>query len=567
MRSLRKGLALERYVLYNQNNRQADWRKRFASRPESDSQAAKAAQFLRGEVMSKRKRLVSILALAAMTTSLFAGLAGCGKNEDPGQGGGGGQKKSSKDSIVIATMSETPSLTNNEHSAVAGVYMNLLTYEGLLRQDMNVQPELCLAESYEAVSDTEWDFKIRKGVKFHNGDEMTVEDVKASLDWHKNFPLIKTSTENIKQVDIIDDETVRITTYEPCALILSNLTGTYNAVLPKKLIDEGNNFNENPIGTGPYVFKNWNMGDSLEFEAFPDYWGGEPAIKHMTWKIIPEGSSRTIALEAGEIDFVVEVEQMDIERLESNDDITVYKYEATDANFLTLNHEKGALGNKLVRHAINSAIDKDSVVTVAANELGTVMKGQSPANLVGGYDENADVFDPAKAKEYLAQSGVNPQDVTFAIICSNDMKKRAGEVIQANLREHLGIECTLESMDLATYLSATSEGNFTACIGGLNSTDTVGYLKSLFHSESIGGANRSRYVDSYVDETIEKLYVTLDDDERYALCEELNEYLNEECVIIPLWQPIAVRAYQKDLQGVEINAGGTLYFKDCYWGE
>ena len=246
--------------------------------------------------MSKRKRLVSILALAAMTTSLFAGLAGCGKNEDPGQGGGGGQKKSSKDSIVIATMSETPSLTNNEHSAVAGVYMNLLTYEGLLRQDMNVQPELCLAESYEAVSDTEWDFKIRKGVKFHNGDEMTVEDVKASLDWHKNFPLIKTSTENIKQVDIIDDETVRITTYEPCALILSNLTGTYNAVLPKKLIDEGNNFNENPIGTGPYVIENWNMGDSLEFEAFPYYWGGEHAIKHMTWKIIPEGSSRTIAL-------------------------------------------------------------------------------------------------------------------------------------------------------------------------------------------------------------------------------------------------------------------------------
>ncbi len=59
----------------------------------------------------------------------------------------------------------------------------------------------------------------------------------------------------------------------------------------------------------------------------------------------------------------------------------------------------------------------------------------------------------------------------------------------------------------------------------------------------------------------------MDDDERYALCEELNEYLNEECVIIPLWQPIAVRAYQKDLQGVEINAGGTLYFKDCYWGE
>ena len=150
---------------------------------------------------------------------------------------------------------------------------------------------------------------------------------------------------------------------------------------------------------------------------------------------------------------------MDIERLENNDDLVVYKYEATDFNFMQVNHEKGNLGNPLVRHAINSAIDKDSVVTVAANNLGTPSKCQTPTNLIGSYDENADVYDPAKAKEYLAQSNVNPKDITFSIICSNDMKKRAGEVIQANLKEHLGIDCSLESMDLATYLSATTEGN------------------------------------------------------------------------------------------------------------
>ena len=121
--------------------------------------------------MSKRKRLVSILALAAITVSLFAGVAGCNKEESPGGTGGNEAKKSSKDTIVIATMSETPSLTNNEHSAVAGGYMNILTYEGLLFRDMDMQPKPCLAESYEAVSDTEWDFKIRKGVKFHNGEE------------------------------------------------------------------------------------------------------------------------------------------------------------------------------------------------------------------------------------------------------------------------------------------------------------------------------------------------------------------------------------------------------------
>ena len=141
-------------------------------------------------------------------------------------------------------------------------------------------------------------------------------------------------------MDIIDDETIRITTHGPVrAVILDNLTGTSNAIVPKKLIDAGNNFNENPIGTGPYVFKTWNLGDSLEFEAFEDYWGGEPAIKHMTWKIIPEGSSRTIALEAGEVDFVVEVETMDMDRITSNEDLEVYQYEGTELQFMQLNNE------------------------------------------------------------------------------------------------------------------------------------------------------------------------------------------------------------------------------------
>lgn len=519
--------------------------------------------------MSKR-RFISVLALLAITVSLFAGLAGCskddGKTDDPGSSTGKveGGSASAKDTIVIATMSEPPSLTNNEHSAVASNYMNLLTYEGLLRQGMDLQPEPGLAESWEAVSETEWDFKIRKGVKFHNGEEVTVEDVKASLDWAQQFPLIKTSTENIQQVDIIDDETIRVTTFEPCAVILDNLTGRANAIVPKSLIDSGNNFNENPIGTGPYKFKSWTMGDSIEFEAFDDYWGGAPAIKHMIWKIIPEGSSRTIALEAGEIDFIIEVEQMDLERLDGNDDITVLRYDATDTNFMTLNFEKG-FSNPDLRHAINSAIDKDSVITVAANGLGVPMLGQTPPNLRGAYEDNADTYDPAKAKEYLNKSGVDPSTVELSIICSNDMKKRAAEVIQANLKEHLGIDAAIESMDLATYLSTTSEGNFTACIGGTNSTDTIGYVKYQFHSSAIGGANRSRFADSHVDETIEHLLTVLDADDRYSQCEELCAYLNDQCVVIPLWQPISLRAFNSKLKGVEVNAGGTVYFQNCYW--
>ena len=506
---------------------------------------------------NRRKRLVSVLALLTMTAGLFAGVAGCKKDEGKTKGG-------AKDTIVIATMSETPSLTNNEHNAVAGGYMNLLTYEGLLQRGMDMKPEPCLAESYKAISDTEWEFKIRKGVKFHTGEEMTVEDVKASLDWAQNFPLIKTSTENIKQVDIVDDETIKITTFEPCAIILDNLTGTSNAIVPKKLIDEGNNFNENPIGTGPYVFKEWKMGDSLTFEAFKDYWEGEPKIKNMIWKIIPEGSSRTIALEAGEIDFIVEVEQMDIDRLEGNDEVEVYKYEATDFNFMQLNHEVGDLGNPLVRHAINSAINKENVVTVAANELGTPSKIQTPTNLIGSSEENADDYNVEKAQEYLAQSGVDPSTINFSIICSNDMKKRAGEVVQANLKE-IGIECTLESMDLATYLSATAEGDFVAAIGGYGMSDTISYFNGVFHSKSINASNKSRLNNPEIDALIDQASKTIDKEEREALTTQCAAMLNQICSQAPLYQTISLRAFNADLEGVTINDTGDLRIENISW--
>lgn len=443
--------------------------------------------------------------------------------------------------------------------------MNILTYECLLSRGMDMKPQPCIAESWKSTSDTEWEFKIRKGVKFHDGTDMMVEDIKASIEWAKEFPLIRTNTENIKQVDIVDKNTIRITTYDPCAVILENLMSVSVAIVPKALIESGNDFNANPIGTGPYKFVKWTLGDSVEFEAFEDYWEGAPKIKKMTWKIIPEGSSRTIALEAGEIDFVVEVEQMDMDRIVANKDLVLYKYEATDINWLMLNNEKPGLDNQDVRHAINSAIDKDSVVTVAANGLGKVALSQCPSNLPGASDENADKYDVAKAKEYLRKSGIAPSDIKFSIICSNDMKKRAGEVVQANLKE-IGISCTLETMDLATYLSATAEGNYTAAIGGSNLADLTTYVVSVYHSNSLNASNKTRLNSPEIDKLIDLARVTVDDKAREKVLQKVCAKLNSICAQVALWQPIAIRAFDANLKGVEINPVATLYFKNVYWG-
>ena len=195
------------------------------------------------------------------------------------------------------------------------------------------------------------------------------------------------------------------------------------------------------MGSGPYKFVSWKRGDSLEFEAFEDYFDKDhmPSIKHMTWKIIPEGSSRTIALEAGEVDFVAEVEAMDAERI--------------------------------------------------------------------------------------------------------------------------------ESMDLATYLSTTAEGNYTAAIGNYSASNMLSYLTGVYYSKSIGASNKTRLNNPEVDALIDQACATIDEAEREEVLRQCSTLINELCPQVPLFQDVYLRAYNANLEGVEINAAGFLYFNDVKWKE
>ena len=511
---------------------------------------------------NRKSRVFSLLLVGAMTVGL---LAGCSNNGSSDQGDTGNGE--TKDTIVIATMSETPSVHPADHNATAGSYMNLLTYSTLFNTDMEMQAQPNLVDTYENVSDTVWNFTLKEGIKFHDGTEMKAEDVKASLEWAKTFAEVSLYNKTIETVEVTGDYSFTITTNVPDAILLNNLCHHGNAIVPKALIDSGHDFGEEPIGSGPYKLVEWKRGDSLEFEAFEDYFGGAPAIKHMIWKIIPEGSSRTIALEAGEIDFIVEVETMDYERLKGDDNITVLEYESTEHNWLMLNNEKPGLDNENVRHAMNCAIDKESIVTVALNGLGTASYSMAPDNMPGATKENTLPHDPELAKEYMEASGVDPASIEMSIICSNDQKKRAGEVIQANLKDVLGIECELENMDLATYLSITAEGDYTAAIGNYSSTDMVQYLIGVYHSVSINASNKTRLNDPEVDALIDQAAATIDPDERAKVLEECIALINEKCPQVPLYQDMHIRAYNDKLGGVIMYPGGTLFMHAMYWQE
>jgi peptide/nickel transport system substrate-binding protein len=286
----------------------------------------------------------------------------------------------------------------------------------------------------------------------------------------------------------------------------------------------------------------------------------------MTWRIIPEGSSRTISLEAGEIDVIIEVETNDLARMEENEEIAVYNIPGTSFNWLILNNEVAPFDNQDFRHFMNCAIQKDALVEVALNGAGTGNYRQSPGMFAGATDRNIDKYDPELAKEYLEKSGVDPTTVVFSCICSDDVKRRCGEVMQATLAEY-GVTMNLESMDLATYLSAAGEGNFEACIGNCTTSNSLGFIEYKYHSKMIGGSNWTRTNDPKIDALYDEAVQTLDETKRMELVEECIAYIQEICPQVPTYSMNMVRAMDADLEGFEMNASGNTYWHYVSWAE
>jgi len=469
------------------------------------------------------------------------------------------------DTLVIATANETPSMTTNLHNATAGDYMNKMTHNGLFLLDENMEVQPDLVENYESVSDTEWIFTLRQGVKFHNGAEMKAADVKASLELAKESPEVAQYANAYTSVEVIDDYTIKIETDGPQAGLLNDLAMHGNFILPADLIAGGHDFNKEPIGTGPYKLVEWKKGESVTFEAFEDYFKGEAPIEHVIWKIIPEGSSRTMALEAGEVDMVMEVETTDVARLKADDDILVFDEAGTNYNYMMINHEAAPFDNIEFRRAVSSAIDRDAVIQVALNGGGSAAYAMVPECFPGATAEGAPTYDPEKAKAYFRASGLEPEACGFSIICSDDTKLRAGQVIQSCLKETLGIDVRLESMDLATYLDRTATGQYQAALGGYTSDTMMSFAKGVYHSSAINSSNKTRINNPEVDAIIERMVTTVDVKENARIVTEFSKMMNELCPQIPLYLKNNTRAYDAELKGFNLNASGGMIYEKLSW--
>lgn len=478
-------------------------------------------------------------------------------------------------------------------------------YEGLVKHDENMDIIPGLATEWEQIDETTWEFKLREDVTFHDGSEFNAEVVKANIDRIQDVARASPREfilEMISEVNIIDDYTVEIVTEYPFSPLLGNLSHGAGKMLSKDLIDEdyqnaldeagldttleeyyeireigGEEYEEiasqisnstgaiveqNPVGTGYLQFDSRNPGETTKLVAYEDYWGGPPTIDSAEFKAVSETNSRIAELETGTSDFIARSESNNIDRIESNENLTLEKTDALAIDYIGINTEKEPFNNKLVRQAITHAFDQEAVLSGVFNGSGTPAIGPlSPVTL--GYDENLErlEYDMDRARELLKEAGYEDGfDATIMVNEDNPERLDTAIWMQESLAE-LNINIEIEQVEWGAYLEMTGNGEHDMFVLGWSNppADPNHLLSTLFHSDMIGSAgNRSFFSNEEFDELIDEGKKESDEGAREEIYKQAQEILIDEAPAIFIRYPENLNAYQSNISGLKIDNNNLL---------
>ena len=470
--------------------------------------------------------------------------------------------------LTIAVRSETPSVAPARHTASEGHFKNCLTHNGLFRLDsVTLEPVPDLVESWRSISDTVFEFTLHEGIMFHNGEEMTAYDVVASLEYVRTYPIATVFHGSVVGSEVVDRYTFTIDTGTPNAMLFFELAFQANFIMPASLIEAGHDFTAEPIGSGPFVFYNWNFGDSLTFHRFDNYFdtNRQAHLDYVHWRIIPEGAQRTIALENDEVDYVVEVALPDVSRLRDNDAVTVLEHQTTRFSYILLNNELPQFENVYVRRALDMALDKEAMLMASLEGFGEPTWQLMPPVFAGSSATGSRSFDPDGARAILAEQGVDPAELAFVLTVYSEEDRRRAEVVQANLND-IGVPITIAMVDFAAWLDMTRDGTFDAATGAFTASNMLMFMRSTMHIDSIPAPNRSKIRNLELSELISEAIATIDPTSRIATLEEASRVANEHAGFIPTNTNVVVRAFNSNLVVPEVSATGfMLHLNMAYW--
>ena len=453
----------------------------------------------------------------------------------------------SKDTLVVALVSHAPTLDPHMHFERVGILVNINMFDSLLHKNAKLEYEPSLAMSWKPLSETVWEFKLRKGVKFHNGDPMTAEDVKFSFDRvlepgkeKKTSPQYG-NVRAIKELKIVDAETIHLVTDKPFPLLLERLV--FFPIVPKKHIEKVGAVafgTTAPVGTGPWKFVEWKRDQHIRLEAFDGHWRGKAPFKYLVIRSIPEVATQVAELKTGGVDLIRNVSADLVPDLKSHPGTSISSAPILRVHYIEFDMRGAPTNNKLVRQAANWAVDKQAVIQKMLGGLGkqtaTVVQ---PAAF--GYDGSVPSYgyDPKKAKELLAKAGF-PNGVDITLHSAYVEFRPVFEALCQMLTE-VGIRTEPKVWDPGPAWNKffQTEGKAThgyyGSWGNYSVFDADAVLHPLYHTEPGGWIGKHYTRVEGLDKLIDEARSTVDQPRRKRIYSQIQNLIKEEAPAIFLW--------------------------------
>ena len=470
-----------------------------------------------------KKRTLALILSAAMCLSVA--LSGCTADE-PSQSAStpapGGETSAPAEeggkSLTIAVLNDVISLDPAAKDSSSEMQMASHLYDPLVDYDADLTKKPGLAESWTILEDgVTWEFKLRQGVKFSNGNDFNADDVVFSFERILNDPTLEMGVYlmRLQEVKKVDDYTVQLVTKIPYPVFAGSLV---HIMMLDKETCEGLTSEEiaaNPVGTGRYCLEEHVKESYIKLVRNDDYWGELPEAETVEFRVIANAATRTTALINGEVDFISNIPVMDVDRLKSDANIQVVTNPSLSCSYMgfDLLNEHGSAGtddpnpllNVKVRQAIYHAIDIQTIIDTVMNGYATVANSYMPSICVG-YNPDAErpAYDPELAKQLLAEAGY-PDGFYLRIDARSDSDMNA--FFMAGWGDGSG-----EGMVIFNDMLYTYNGK-----------------------PGMGEGNKGHYSNPEVDALLDEASVEADQDKRAALVEQVDQIARDEAAYVPLF--------------------------------
>lgn len=453
---------------------------------------------------------------------------------------------------------------------IVNVYEGLLAYE---KDSTEVVP--CLAESWEISEDgLSYTFKLRQGVKFHDGTDFNADAVKFNIDRQlpplrqEDMPYASFVFADVKDVVVVDEYTVTINLTKKNTAFLANLAMSLAApmVSPTALEANNGNVNQNPVGTGPYKFVEWNPSEDIILTRNDEYWGDAAKTKNIVFKFIPDNSARIVALKSGEVDMIDGIDSTGVEQIKA-DGNEVYNISGMNINYLAYNTTRSPFDDVKVRTALSKAVNVPELVTALYGEYAEVATTILPS-FIPGYsaDVKQAAYDPEAAKAELAAVGFtgpikmivynNPRPY-------NARNKALAESIQAYWGK-VGVDVVIEDYDWTTYKDKVIAGDYDVCFYGWigDNGDPDNFLNLLVDQNP--SMNVAKVNDAKLQEMIAKGTSTEKGVDRDMIYAQAEQYIADLAVWLPISHANNLSAYAPAVQNYYYHPTGNIFFKEMY---